>query len=69
MDWAIWFRKLWRGALVAAAVGLVGYLSTATEALAKGDHPAPYIVLAAPMVLHLLGQAANWAKHWDDTTP
>jgi hypothetical protein len=64
MDWGIWLRKLWRGAAVAAMVGVIGYLSTVAEAASKGDHATPYVVLAAPMVLHLLGQAANWAKHW-----
>lgn len=66
MDWAIFWRKMGRGMLVAAALGGITALTVALADAAKRPDAPVWFAAAAPILLHLLGMAQNWAKHKND---
>jgi hypothetical protein len=66
MRWDTWLRKLGRGILAAAAAAAVTYAITQVTDLMKSPDAPLWIALTGTMILHLLGQLGNMAKHWND---
>lgn len=68
MNWNIVLRKLWRGTLVAGALGVVAFFMAQADVLSKDPRAAAWVAIAAPLVLHYLGVAQNIVKHWGETS-
>ena len=65
MNWSIWLDKAWKGLVTTVLAGAIAYaVATVTGLVESGEAPG-YAVMAAPIVLHLLGLANNWLKHSD----
>lgn len=66
MNWITWANKLWKGAIVAGALAILGYLYAAADVAAHDANAAPYVALAMPIIMLLIQQLQNAIKHWND---
>ena len=63
MKWDIWFSKLWKGAIAAAAAAVISYLVAEIPNVPLTAQDPKWLLLLSALVLHGLGQVNNWLKH------
>ena len=68
MDWQIWWRKTWRGLLVAVSIGAVAYAIASLTDILKNPAAPVWLAAAGPVALHLLGVLQNYLKHRGTTS-